>query len=51
MKKFEITYKDEIEVESEEDAYEWLLQYLNECVRNGDVSVFNFYEIRGNNES
>ena len=46
MPKFEITYRDEIEADSEEDAIEWLFQYLNDCVRNEDVSVFNFYELK-----
>ena len=46
MPKFEITYRDEIEADSEEDAIEWLFQYLNDCVRNDDVSVFNFYELK-----
>jgi len=48
MPKFEITYRDEIEADSEEDAIEWLFQYLNDCVRNDDVSVFNFYELKEN---
>ena len=46
MPKFEITYRDEIEADSEEDAIEWLFQYLNDCLRNDDVSVFNFYELK-----
>ena len=47
MPKFEITYRDEIEADSEEDAIEWLSQYLNDCVRNEDVSVFNFNKLKG----
>ena len=51
MPKFEITYKDVIEAETEEEAIEWLFEYLNDCVRDGDVSVFNFYELKENNHA
>jgi hypothetical protein len=44
--KFKITFEDFFEgVESEEQAYDVLLDYLNECVRNEDVTAFNFEEI------
>lgn len=33
-----------IEAESEEEAYEKLLDYLAECVRYKDVTVFDFKE-------
>jgi hypothetical protein len=46
MPKFEITYRDEIEAESEEKAIEWLFIYLADCLRDEDVSVFNFYELK-----
>jgi predicted kinase len=46
MPKFEVTFKDEIEVENEEEAVEALIQYLNDCVRFKDVSVFNFYKLK-----
>jgi hypothetical protein len=46
MPKFEITYRDEIEAESEEQAIEWLFIYLADCLRDEDVSVFNFYELK-----
>ncbi len=46
MPKFEITFKDEIEVENDEEAVEALIQYLNDCVRFQDVSVFNIYKLK-----
>ena len=46
MPKFEITYKDVIEAENEEEAIAWLFQYLTECVNDGDVSVFEFFELK-----
>jgi len=39
--KFEISFRDIVDGESEEEVYESLLQYLAECVRNGDVSAFS----------
>jgi predicted kinase len=48
MPKFEITFKDEIEVENEEEAIDALIQYLNDCVQFKDVSVFNFYKLKEN---
>lgn len=47
MPKFEITFKDVIEVENEEEAIDAFIQYLADCVRFEDVSVFNFYELKG----
>jgi hypothetical protein len=46
MPKFEITYKEVIEAESEEQAIEWLFVYLADCLRDDDVSVFNFFELK-----
>jgi hypothetical protein len=46
MPKFEITYKEVIEAENEEQAIEWLFIYLADCLRDEDVSVFNFYELK-----
>jgi hypothetical protein len=48
MPKFEVTFKDEIEVENEEEAVDALIQYLNDCVKFQDVSVFNFYKLKEN---
>jgi hypothetical protein len=45
--KFEITFKDIFErVENEEQAYDILLDYLKECVENGDVTAFEFKEVK-----
>ena len=41
---WEVTFKDIIEADSEEMAYEKLLEYLEDCVKYKDVSVFNFYK-------
>jgi hypothetical protein len=46
MPKFEVTFKDEIEVENEEEAIDALIQYLNDCVKFQDVSVFNIYKLK-----
>jgi hypothetical protein len=46
MPKFEISFIDELEAGNEEEAIEWLFQYLNNCVRNDDVSAFNIYKIK-----
>jgi len=48
MPKFEVTFKDEIEVENEEEAVDALIQYLNDCVQFQDVSVFNIYKLKEN---
>ena len=48
MPKFEITFKDELEVENEEEAVDALIQYLHDCVRFQDVSVFNIYKLKEN---
>jgi hypothetical protein len=48
MSKFEICFRDELEAENEQEVIEWLLQYLNNCDRNGDVSAFNIYKLKEN---
>jgi hypothetical protein len=48
MPKFEICFRDELEAENEQEVIEWLLQYLNNCDRNGDVSAFNIYKLKEN---
>lgn len=41
--KFKITFEDIFDnVESEKQAYDVLLDYLNECVKYKDVSAFIF---------
>jgi hypothetical protein len=39
--KFEISFRDIVEGNSEEEVYEDLLRYLAECVKNQDVSAFS----------
>jgi hypothetical protein len=46
MKKFLVTFKDTIAAETEENAYDKLLDYLRETVRFEDVTAFDFKEIR-----
>lgn len=43
--KFELTYRDEIEAENQDEAVEWLLQYLFDCVKNEDVSAFQLFKL------
>jgi len=44
MKKYLVSFKDTIEANSEEDAYDKLLAYLGDCVRFQDVVAFDFEE-------
>ena len=41
-----VTFKDVFYVESEEHAYEALLEYLANCITHGDVTAFNFEEMK-----
>jgi hypothetical protein len=44
--KIKITFEDIFDnVESEEQAYDVLLEYLNDCVKHEDVTGFNFEKI------
>ena len=48
MKRFRVTYLDEWEMPDdakEEDFYDKFLEYLADCVKNGDVTSFEFEEI------
>jgi hypothetical protein len=45
MKKFEVTYRDEFEANTEEEAYDKFLTYLEDCVIDRDITVFQFYEL------
>jgi hypothetical protein len=49
IKRFRVYYIDEVVAETEEEAYDKTLEYLRDCVKNGDVSLFN-YEYIGNAE-
>jgi len=43
--KYKITFQDIFDnVETIEQAYDVLLDYLNECVKNEDVTAFEFEE-------
>lgn len=46
MKRYKVTFKDIFEVESEDEAYDVLLDYLAEIVRYEDVTAFDFKEIQ-----
>lgn len=48
MAKYEITYRDEIEADSELEAIEWLFEHLIDCVKNDDVSCFVFNKLKEN---
>lgn len=43
--RFEISFHDEVSGESVEDVAQWLLQYLDECVRYEDVSTFEIIKL------
>ena len=45
MPKFRVTFTDEIEAETIEDAYQQILDYLAHTSYNGDVTAFDFEEI------
>ena len=52
MSKFEIVFRDEVEHESIEECYNTFLKYLADCVRDGDISAFQVYQLKeGNSES
>ena len=45
--KIKITFQDVFDnIESEEQAYDILLEYLNDCVKHEDVSGFQFEEVK-----
>jgi hypothetical protein len=46
MKKFLVTFKDTLEANSEEDAYDELIKYLRDVVRYEDVTTFDFKEVK-----
>ena len=46
MKTFQVTWTDNIEAETEEQAYDELLKYLKDVVNEGDVLGFEFKEIQ-----
>lgn len=44
MKTFRVQFVDLITAESEEAAYDILLEYLSDCVKDSDVVAFDFQE-------
>lgn len=46
--KYKIIFNDEIEADCEDSAYDNLLEYLRDCVDNGDVTAFTFVDEDGN---
>jgi hypothetical protein len=45
MKTFSVSCNLDLEAESEEHAYEVLLDYLHETVKMEDVTIFDFKEV------
>lgn len=45
MSKFKVTFVGEIEAETEEEAYDKLLDYLSETVKTEDVTDFDFEKV------
>jgi|TARA_Y100000034_G_scaffold9141_1_gene9839 hypothetical protein len=45
MKKFEVSFYDTFEEETEEGVYDALLNYLQEVVKHQDVTAFQVFEI------
>ena len=44
--KFKVTFVNEFECENTEDCCDELIEFLNSCVINGDVTPFNFVELK-----
>ena len=45
MKKFKVTFRDEIEAESEEEAYKNIRDFCAMVYNSSDVTAFKFEEI------
>ena len=45
MKKFKVTFRDEIEAQSEEDAYKNIRDYCAIVFNSGDVTAFELEEL------
>ena len=45
MKKFKVTFRDEIEAESEEEAYKNILNFCAMVYNSSDVTAFKFEEV------
>ena len=44
-KQFRIKFNDVIEADTEAEVWEWLLSYMEACVRRGDVTAFTAFEV------
>jgi hypothetical protein len=42
MKRYRVYYIDTVEANSEEEAYEETLKYLQDCIKYQDVSSFDY---------
>ena len=42
MKRYRVFYIDEVQANSEEEAYEQTLKYLEDCIKYQDVSAFGY---------
>ena len=51
MKKFEVSFYDTFEEETEEGVYDTLLSYLQEVVKHKDVTAFQVFEITKKEEN
>ena len=47
MKKFQVTFTDTIEAETEEEAHAQIRQYCFSVAHSGDVTAFEFLDIGG----
>lgn len=45
--RIKVTFKDILEVENEEEAYDSLIEYCNEVAKSGDVTSFSFEAVDG----
>ena len=46
MKKFKVTFRDEIEAESEEEAYKNIRDFCAMVYNSSDVTAFKFEEVK-----
>ena len=46
IKTYTVTFKDYFKAYGEDVAFDVFLDYLTECVENGDITAFNFKEIK-----
>jgi len=46
--KYKITFEDIIEADSEEEAYDKMVEYCGDVYETEDVTAFNFEELREN---